>query len=89
MSKMIATLQVLVLPTVTVLQLTAAETDGVFYTITISIMLMHIVMVGFACHMLATRVLSLVFVKEFNLSPIRGKPCFVTTDAPLRVHVPK
>ncbi|CAE7811585.1 unnamed protein product [Symbiodinium sp. CCMP2592] len=49
MSKMIATLQVLVLPTVTVLQLTTTETDGVFYTITISIMLMHIIMVGFAC----------------------------------------
>ena len=49
MSKMIATLQVLVLPTVALMQLTAAETEGVFYIIAISIMLMHIIMVGFAC----------------------------------------
>eukprot|EP00439_Symbiodinium_sp_Y106_P047842 s1052_g6.t1 len=49
MAKMVALMQIIILPTVTVLQLTASEMDCVFYAITIFIMLAHIITVGFAC----------------------------------------
>ena len=57
MAKMVALMQIIILPTVTVLQLTASEMDCVFYAITIFIMLAHIITVGFACLVLASSTL--------------------------------